>query len=182
MRAPSPILALAALAALAACHKAPAPVASNVAPIQAASAGPTQAPGLWVQRVSDAHGARVTKVCLDAGAATTLAAFDQTLAGQCSRRDMAQAADGTWHFSTSCDMGPWGKVATEGVMRGDFASHYVVEARSQTVGAAQSAADGPARVIADIRRVGDCPADMKPGDVILPGGGRARVDQLSARA
>jgi hypothetical protein len=179
MRAPTPVLALAALAALAACHKAQPP-AANVAPIQTASAGVATAPGLWVQRVSDRRGAHVTKVCLDAGASSALASFDHDLSGRCSRHDMAQASDGSWHFSTSCDMGPWGKVATEGVIRGDFASHYVVEARSQTVGATQTAANGPTRVIADIRRVGDCPADMKPGDVILPGGGRARVDQLAA--
>jgi len=191
MRAPSrmlalpilarPILAVAALAALGACHRTE-PTATAITPIQASSPGPAQTPGLWVQRVSDRRGARVTKICLDAGAAGALASFDQGLSGHCSRRDMARAADGSWHFSTSCDMGPWGKVATEGVMRGDFASHYVVEARSQTVGAVQTAADGPARVLADIRRVGDCPADMKPGDVILPGGDRARIDQLSAHA
>jgi hypothetical protein len=187
MRAPSPvkalpILALTALAALGACHKAQPPVAANATTVQTTSPGPTQAPGLWVQRVSDQHGARMTKICLDAAAATTLAGFDQALNGHCSRHDMAQAADGSWHFSTSCDLGPSGQVTTEGVMHGDFASHFVVEAHIQTFGAVQSSANGPARVIADVRRVGDCPADMKPGDVILPGGAHARVDQLSAHA
>jgi hypothetical protein len=95
---------------------------------------------------------------------------------------MAEAADGSWHFSTSCDMGALGKVATEGVMEGDFNSHYQVEARSQTVGAADASANGPSRMLADFRRAGACPSAMKPGDVSLPGGGTMRLDRLSAPA
>lgn len=169
----------AALAALGACHKpAPAPAASA----HIAIAENRQAPGLWVERVADRHGARETRYCLDAAASTALAAFDRRLNAHCARHDMAQAADGTWHFSTSCDMGAAGKVASEGVMRGDFRSHYVVEAQTQTVGAADAADDGPGRVSADVRRAGDCPSGMKPGDVILPGGAHARLGALGASA
>ncbi|HEX3919069.1 MAG TPA: DUF3617 family protein [Caulobacteraceae bacterium] len=185
MRVTTSILALAApllaIAALGACHKAEP--AAHITPIQpTAAASPAATPGLWIERVSDRHGSRVTKLCLDAGAATSLASFNQSLAGHCSRHDMARAADGSWHFSTSCDMGPAGKVATEGVMRGDFSNHYVVEARSQTVGAAESAADGPGRVVADVRRAGDCPSDMKPGDVVMPDGARSHLNQLTGHA
>jgi len=182
MRVSDRLLALALLAALGACNRTASPPSADVATV-AAAAGPQQAPGLWLQSVSDRRGVRTMRYCLDDAAAAALAAFNRQLNGRCSRHDIAKAADGTWHFSTSCDMGAWGgQVATEGVMHGDFATHYVVEANSQTVGAAQSAANGPARVSADIRRQGDCPADMKPGDVILPGGAHARVDQLSAHA
>ena len=69
--------------------------------------------------------------------AAAFAALNASLAGHCNRHDMAQAADGGWRFSTSCDMGQGGQVATEGVAHGDFASHYTVEAHSQTVGAAR---------------------------------------------
>jgi hypothetical protein len=93
---------------------------------------------------------------------------------------MARAADGSWHFSTACDMGAGGRVSTEGVLHGDFASHYTIEAQSQTVGAAT--ANGPDRVKADVRRLGDCPADMKPGDVILPDGAHTRLDNLAGHA
>ena len=68
------------------------------------------------------------RYCLDAGAASALASFNQQLSGRCSERQMALGADGAWRFCTACDMGAAGKVVTEGVMRGDFASHYVVEA------------------------------------------------------
>jgi hypothetical protein len=44
------------------------------------------------------------------------------------------------------------------------------------------AANGPDRMKADVRRIGDCPADMKPGDVILPGGAHTRLEALAGHA
>ncbi|HEY2706431.1 MAG TPA: DUF3617 family protein [Caulobacteraceae bacterium] len=181
MRVPHRFLALATLAALGACHK-PAPALPAASTPIAVAAGPQQAAGLWAQKVSDRRGVSVTRYCLDASAGSALASFDRNLGNHCSRHDMAQAADGSWHFSTSCDMGAAGKVATEGVMRGDFQTHYTVEAHSQTVAATDAAANGPGRVMADVSRVGDCPSDMKPGDVVLPDGSRSRLETLASHA
>jgi len=179
MRVPNGILALACVAALGACHKtAPGPTAGGET--ISVAGGSQQAPGLWSQSVSDRQGASTLRYCLDRTAAGALASFDRQLNGRCSRHDIARAADGTWHFSTNCDMGPAGKVATTGVMRGDFRAHYFVEAESQTVEAADSAADGPNRMLADVQYLGDCPKDMKAGDVILPNGARSRLDDLAA--
>jgi hypothetical protein len=180
MRASHPLLALAALATLAACNRTTH--AHGDATTVALPSGPHVAAGLWAQRVSDSRGARETRYCLDAASAGALASFTRQLGGRCGKHDMARAADGSWHFSTSCDMGAWGKVSTEGVIHGDFARHYTVEAQTQTVGAAQEAANGPDRIKADVRRLGDCPADMKPGDVILPGGAHTRLDALAGHA
>jgi hypothetical protein len=180
MRAPVRFAVLTLLSLLAACQK-PAPAASGGVAIP--GAGGVQRPaGLWVERVSDSHGVTVTRYCLDAGADSRLSYLGRQLNGRCAKHDMAQAADGSWHFSTACDMGAWGKVSTEGVIRGDFTSHYTVDAQSQTVGAKAADIDGPRRIRADLRRVGDCPSGMKPGDVALPGGGEATVDQFSAPA
>jgi hypothetical protein len=181
MRASKRLLALAILAALSACNRTAPPPSADVATV-AVAGGPQQAPGLWSQSVSDRRGVRTMRYCLDEAASAALATFNRQLNGRCSRRDIAKAADGTWHFSTSCDMGPGGKVATEGVMRGDFRAHYFVEAESQTVGAVDIAANGPSRVLADIQRQGDCPKDMKPGDAVLPDGARARLETLAAHA
>jgi hypothetical protein len=181
MRASKRIVALAVLAALGACHRVASSPSAGSETISVAS-GPQQAPGLWSQSVSDRHGVSSLRYCLDKAAAASLAAFDRQLDGRCTRHDIAKAADGTWHFSTSCDMGASGKVATEGVMRGNFHTHYFVEAETQTVGASDSSANGPSRMLADLQRVGDCPTGMKAGDVILPGGGRSRLEQLAADA
>ncbi len=120
MRSAIPIaLLIVAAAALGACqrHGPAAKVASASIP----GAGETQlAPGLWVERVADRHGVKVTRYCLDAATAGRLSYFGDQLNARCSRHAMAQAADGSWRFSTACDMGRWGKVATEGVIKGDF--------------------------------------------------------------
>ncbi len=67
-------------------------------------------------------------------------------------------------------------------MRGDFHDHYFVEVESQTVGAADHRADGPGRALADIQRLGDCPKEMKAGDVVMPDGGRTRLETLAGHA
>jgi hypothetical protein len=181
MRGPNRIVALAVLAALGACNRTAPTPSAEMATISV-TGGPQLGPGLWSQSVSDRHGVRTLRYCLDTASAGALAAFNRQLDGRCSRHDIAAAADGTWRFSTSCDMGAAGKVATEGVMRGDFHTHYFVEAESQTVGAADGAANGPGRMLADIQRMGDCPKDMKAGDVSLPDGGRSRLETLAAPA
>jgi hypothetical protein len=176
MRAAVLILALAAVTSLGACNRTH-PAAKIAIPTADATApaGPQPAAGLWRQRVSGGQGVSVTRYCLDAAAAGALASFDQQLSAHCARRQMALSSDGAWHFKTACDAGGAGKVITEGTMRGDFASHYVVDA-------AQRGAGGAAHVTADIQRLGDCPGDMKPGDVILPGGARSRLSDLPANA
>jgi hypothetical protein len=175
MRAAVPILALAALAALGACNRTH-PGAKVAIPAAATQPpGPQMAAGLWRQRVTGGQGVSVTRYCLDAGAASALASFNQQLSGNCPEHQMALSSDGAWRFRTACETAAWGKVVTEGAMRGDFASHYVVEAARQSGG-------GVTRVTADVKRLGDCPGDMQPGDVILPGGARTRLGALPANA
>jgi len=181
MRGARPVLTLAVLAALAACHRTAPMPSADVATISV-TGGPQLGAGLWSQSVSDSRGVKTLRYCLDAASAGALAAFNRQLDGRCRHRDIAAAADGTWRFSTSCDMGRAGRVATQGVVRGDFRSHYFVEAESQTVGAADRGANGPNRVLADIERLGDCPRDMKAGDVLLPDGGHSRLETLAAPA
>jgi hypothetical protein len=179
MRAVPPVLALAALASLAtlaalsACNRTHGGAKVAIPAADSAPAGPQMATGLWRQKVTGASGVSVTRYCLDASAASALASFNQQLSGRCSERQMALASDGAWHFRTACEAGSAGKMVTEGVMRGDFASHYVVQA-------ALAAGGGASHVTADVKRLGDCPADMKPGDVVLPGGLRTRLSALPA--
>jgi len=182
MRAAPWILSLGLLAALGACHRHAAPVAPSAAVSIPGAGQARQALGLWVQRISDRRGAAVTRYCLDGEAAARLSYLGRQLSERCRRNDMAEAADGAWRFSTLCDMGPWGSIATEGVARGDFQRHYVVEVGAQASGAAQDAANGPRRVVADLTWQGACPKDMKPGEVDMPDGQRWRVADLNAPA
>lgn len=175
MRVSTPILALAALAALGACNRVhPAAAKIAIPAADPASALPQVAGGLWRQRVSGPAGVSVTRYCLDAAAAGALASFNGQLSGHCSQNQMALQSDGAWHFRTACDTS-FGAVTTQGTLRGDFSRHYVVQAAQQSV-------RGMVHVTADVQRLGDCPSGMKPGDVILPGGTRSRLSALPANA
>jgi len=136
------------------------------------------AAGFWTQRVSDHSRVMVTSYCLDGAAAQQLAALGRKLAQACRHQNVAQAADGSWRFSTECNAGVWGNVATDGVAHGDFARHYTVEAQTQTAGAGR--VNGGRRVLADISWQSACPRDMKPGDVVWPDGRRSRLADLPA--
>jgi hypothetical protein len=173
MRAGLGLLALALLVGTAACHRGSAKGPSALVAISAPQT--EQAPGLWEERIFDRQGVRRFRYCLDARAARDLAAFDSSLNSRCARSDMAEAADGSWRFATRCDMGPWGEVTSEGVMRGDFFRHYQIDVRTDTVHAANPRANGLRRVVADMRRLGDCPRKMKPGQIVTPKGGVFRL-------
>lgn len=179
MPAAARTIGLAALVALAACQKPPATsVTTPISPPAAASSA--KASGLWVERVAERGRVSVTRLCLDAASARQLAALGGQLSGRCHGQSVTASDAGGWRFSSQCDMGAWGKVATDGVAQGDFTRHYEVDALAQTSGAAETAADGSRRVRADIRWQGACPKDMTAGDVVWPDGRRSRLSQLGA--
>ncbi|MBV9995093.1 MAG: hypothetical protein JO127_07760 [Caulobacteraceae bacterium] len=163
------LVCLSATAALAACQPpSPQPTAARVAL-------PRQTPlasGYWVQRVSDHRRVFVTRYCLDDASAQLLAAFGRTLASRCASQNVAQAADRSWRFATRCDLGGGG-LAADGVARGDFTRHYVVEAQTESI------PGGAHRVLADVSLLGPCPADLKPGDIVWPNGRRSRLSELA---
>ncbi|MFI4934805.1 MAG: DUF3617 family protein [Caulobacterales bacterium] len=165
---------VACAAALGVCHKAPTSGPTAAASIPGAGAA-QRTPGLWIEQVSSQHGQTVTRYCLDAATDGQVSYFGRQLNAQCQRRAITRDGDGAWVFSTVCGMGAAGAVTTQGVIRGDFVRHYVVEAT--TSGPGLAVAD---KVQADVRWQGACPADMKPGDVILPDGNRARLTDLAA--
>jgi uncharacterized protein DUF3617 len=166
---------LAVLAALAACHKAPAEAEA------ASASGPALTPGLWQQTVTDTRGAQITRLCLDKAAGRALAGFNGQLGKACTRSEMTQGADGGWRFASTCDMGPLGTVTSHGVVQGDFSSRYTIETDVVRSGGSASPA-GASHISAELRRLGDCPSDMKPGDVILPGNIRTHLDETGAPA
>lgn len=174
MRVSPLVLALGALAALGACNRVPSSAKVAIPAADPAQTEPQLAVGLWRQRVSGPQGVSVTRYCLDQAAAASLASFNQQLGGRCSEHQMALQSDGAWRFKTTCDT-RLGAVTTQGSMRGDFAAHYVVQAAQQSV-------RGTAHMTADVERLGDCPAGMQPGDVILPDGSKGRVGALDASA
>lgn len=133
--------------------------------------------GLWEQRVSDGKTAQVTRLCLDATAHRAMAYLGDSLNRDlCSKHEMTAGADGAWSFSSACSAPGGARVTTTGTATGDFTAHYQLKLqRSQTGGATP----GVQRYVVDAVWKGPCPADMKPGDMVLADGRKAAISQVN---
>lgn len=134
---------------------------------------PIRKPGLWETSASveGLDAVQTVRLCLDAATDERLSlAGGQAGAAQC-RNSQTREADGSWRFSSACDMGSGGTVTTVGTATGDFSSRYTVTADSTTSGAAVPQMNRSQRVTVQAAWRGACPADMKPGDLSVPGVG-----------
>jgi hypothetical protein len=166
-----PILVMAMLAAglaLAGCEKkAETPPAATAG----ATTPPARKAGLWEQRVSSGDRVQVSRICMDAAVDQRLSWWGaETTKGGCEKNLVTGGADGGWQFASVCDMGTGGRQTTSGTARGDFDRHYQVAARTSTVGAQAPQMNGLHKLTLDAAWQGPCPADMKPGDMAVPGG------------
>ena len=142
----------------------------------AANDWPTPSPGLWENKVmADASEAGATsRICYDEAIAKRMGVMGQQAAASMNcQHTLNRQADGSLAFTATCD-GMEGKRSTSrGVIRGDFAKAYTIEF---------SDADDPAGsppVKMSATRLGDCPADFKPGDMEVAG---MRMNIASAMA
>jgi hypothetical protein len=136
----------------------------------APAAMPSRKPGLWKQMVTTSGMQQVSSICLDKAAEAKLAVW-----GAGASKDMCQQTElhpvpGGWSFKSSCDMGSGGKTVSQGTVTGDFNTSYRVEAESTTEGAGAPQMNGAHKMSMEATWEGPCPADMKPGDMTLPGG------------
>jgi predicted small lipoprotein YifL len=173
-----------ALVALAGCGrkeaaKAPAPNAQTsgdqasgaaVSP-PSPTAPPPRKPGLWRQTVSSDKTSQTTRICLDASVDKVMNWWGAR-AGKsaCTENTITQRAGGGWDFHAVCETGPGGRTVSTGQASGDFSAHYTVDMTSVTTGAPAPLANGTRKIKIDAAWQGPCPADMKPGDMALPGG------------
>ena len=80
-----------------------------------------------------------------------------------SNHTIVRNADGSYTFTSTCDMGPAGKVSARGQASGDFSSVYRIRAESDVTGAAFAALNGHHVTEMEVAYVGRCPNGMKPG-------------------
>jgi hypothetical protein len=190
------LVTAAALLALAACSKktetaatgttAPATAAATVT-AEAAPAAPAAPPsrkaGLWEQKISTDKMSQTMKMCLDAAADQKMKWWgSQAPSGKsgCAQQSVTPHLGGGWDFHAVCAMGESGTITSDGSATGDFSSHYKVEVTSVTSGSPIAQANGPHKTSIEATWTGPCPADMKPGDMELPGG--MRINTLEPNA
>jgi hypothetical protein len=165
---------------LSACHKkeaANAPAASAPATGAAAKKAPVptpqRKPGLWKQTMSmeGLPFSQTVTLCLDAQSDKQVAWWAQQGARSgCAKNDVAQQADGSWKFSSVCELAGGVKMQSEGTASGDFSSKYRLTATTTTSGAKNEQFNGSHTVNIDAEWTGPCPAGMKGGDMQLPNG------------
>lgn len=170
------LLGVAALATLSACHRPHRPGDQSRMTLPGADAAARKA-GLWEQKVSDGRTSQVTRLCLDEGAHRAMAYLGESLNRDlCSKSGMKRGDDGAWSFASTCTAPGGGEVTTTGVATGDFVSHYQLKLQRTQVG---GATPGVQRFVVDAAWKGACPADMKPGDIVLADGRKAAISQVN---
>jgi hypothetical protein len=145
---------------------------------------PTRKAGLWKQTTAvEGMGAiPAVSICLDADADKKLAWWaQQGLRGNCDDNQISKAADGSWTFSSVCQSPEGIRTATQGTATGDFQASYQVKAQSTTSGAPVPAMNGAHNVTIDATWAGECPSNMRPGDMQLPDGNLVNLIELTSR-
>jgi Protein of unknown function (DUF3617) len=136
--------------------------AATLTAVPTTSAGaPRRADGYWEMASVGASGTPLDKqyLCVGNNSEEKYSLFDQlSELGTCSKKQFVRTASG-WDFETQCAM--MGTVTTQkGKITGDFKTRFRVD---QTV--AQSNGAGIKGSVLG-RRVGNCPAQFGPGDLV----------------
>jgi hypothetical protein len=175
------LIASVAVLAPAACGKSESPAGASSTASASASGGdamasvspPARRPGLWEQTmVRDGKAAPMgpIRLCLDPSTDAKVSVFGRLAARSlCQRQAMSRGLDGTYRFTSSCQMGKAGTVATTGTASGDFSSHYIVRTESDVSGSSFPPLNGHHVSEMDSRWVGPCPVGMAPGEIVANG-------------
>lgn len=169
---------------VAACDRQ-APREEPAAEAPAAVEVPSRKPGLWRQTmmVDGVDVLQSVSLCLDAAADKQVAWWGQQgLREGCEKNEVTRNPDGSWSFAAVCTMQGGVKTTNNGRAVGDFQSRYQVTAETTTTGSPMPALNGTRAITIDATWEGECPADMRPGDMELPSGQRMNVLQLSNAA
>jgi hypothetical protein len=156
-------------------------------PARVAATLPSPKPGLWRESLMrDGHDIALIgdmRACLDADARKRLSTLgEKTDSRLCQERAVTRDADGGYHFSSTCELGPAGRVTTQGELTGDLASRYRVHTQTETTGASMAAANGRHVIDVEADYLGPCPAGMVPGDVMIANGVKVNLHHLRALA
>lgn len=192
VRRAGPLAAAVAVLALslAGCQKAGTTAAgvagASTAGPEAAAGAPLRKAGLWsLTRLRDGKPAEglmggATKLCVDAKSEGRLGALGSGMARElCPDQTMSRTPAG-WSFASTCQLGPAGTVHTVGQASGDFGARYTVHSESDTTGSQFARLNGHHVTDLTATYEGPCPADMAPGDVLLPNGMKVNPQKMMA--
>jgi hypothetical protein len=150
-------------------------------PILAASAVelPTRKAGLWELKMLRA-GSPAPEItmqhCTDETTDKKMTTSLSPMAKQnCSRNDTQKTATG-YVTDSVCSFGGT-TMTSHSEVTGDFNSAYSVKVTSHNDGA-PAGAPRDANMTLEAKWLGACPADQKPGDIVMPGGFRMNITDM----
>jgi hypothetical protein len=166
--------------ALAACSKktetaagGPAATAEGAAkPAATAEAAPTRKAGLWEQTMSFNGRTQKISMCVDEATEQKAKfwASEGRASSGCSEERINRTLTGGWQIHSVCQTPEGMKITSDGTVTGDFGSSYHMEMTSVTTGSPMPEANGTHKMTMDGAWKGPCPAGMRAGDMVLPGG------------
>jgi hypothetical protein len=157
----------------AACGKTPSPESvaldnqTSATGLRANASRPLRREGLWEETIHRGPlglNSYVVRICLDRAADEKLAFAGEPWSRPCRRTAMPRG-DRSWVFTSTCDRGGRGELTSEGTVTGDLRLKYRVDVEVTTAGAAEPEMNGTDRLTTEAQWKGNCPADMKPGDI-----------------
>lgn len=146
------------------------------------TAGPAQAqefpprkPGLWeITMIGTGIPPHTVKHCVDAKTDKQMQQSAQGLVGSC-KPGRLQKEGAAFVFDQECSFGGY-SVLSRSVTTGDFQSKIRTEVTSKFTPPLPGRDANKTAI--DSQWTGACPAGWKPGDMEMPGGARANVNQL----
>ena len=127
---------------------------------------PQRKPGLWETKSVGNEGETLAKQCVGAG--TDQSVVGGLAAGACSKMLVTKTATG-YSVETECTVGQI-KASGSSVITGDFQTSVRTEGTTEISGMPGQAGPVERRLVVEAKRVGDCAAGQKPGDIIMPDG------------
>jgi hypothetical protein len=138
-----------------------APAATPASVVMTPAGAPQRRDGYWEMTSVSVDGSPMAKqfLCVGAGSEDKYSVFDQLAqVGDCSKKDFTRMVTG-WSFETRCKL-MGAETVQKGTISGDFQQTFRID---QTVTQTPNT-----EIKGSIRgkRVGDCPAKFKPGDLV----------------
>lgn len=144
--------------------------------LAAAAELPSRKPGEWDVRMStDNRAPIVVKQCIDAATDQMLQSSSGPLsAAACPKRDVERSGDKLVIDSTCTFAGK--PASAHAVVAGSFDGEYAMNVTTKGEGLPAGL-----NMTINAKWVGACPADQKPGDVIMPSGVKINVPEMQKR-
>lgn len=127
---------------------------------------PQRKPGLWETKSTGNEGETIARQCVGPG--TDPSIVGGLAAGACSKMLITKTANG-YAVETECAVGQI-KASGSSVITGDFQTSVRTEGMTKISGMPGQAGPVERKLVVEAKRLGECAAGQKPGDIIMSDG------------